>query len=276
MSLAGLTDALEAVFVSFPETHRIAAEGIAQAIYDDPPPPSSSDDKIIDADLDTLVTVEETTDNDTIIGKCAGNLVLTIQDVLGLTLQYGTNINEFSIDGTLSGNSDDVIPTEKAVKTYVDNAVISPPIHAIDGSYHTGTLDHSELNDDEPNQHRELNDSNISSTELWSSSKINFQIKVIEGSDTVLPSSSKDVDSVDITAKNTAKWLLQIKYGSNYHSCEILAREKSLTVDFTRFAKIGDYINYTYNITSDGLSMKLRITNNESSSIDVKFLRMNI
>lgn len=41
----------------------------------------------------------------------------------GTTLQSGTNVNEFSIDGTLSGNSDDVIPTEKAVKTYVDSAV---------------------------------------------------------------------------------------------------------------------------------------------------------
>ena len=32
----------------------------------------------------------------------------------------GTTINEFSIDGTLGGNSDDALPTEQAVKTYVD------------------------------------------------------------------------------------------------------------------------------------------------------------
>jgi hypothetical protein len=31
-----------------------------------------------------------------------------------------TGVNEFSIDGTLAGNSDTAIPTEKAVKTYVD------------------------------------------------------------------------------------------------------------------------------------------------------------
>lgn len=36
------------------------------------------------------------------------------------SLQSGTGINEFSTDGTLAGNSDDAIPTEKAVKTYVD------------------------------------------------------------------------------------------------------------------------------------------------------------
>ena len=35
-------------------------------------------------------------------------------------LLNGTGINEFSTDGTLLGDSDDVVPTEKAVKTYVD------------------------------------------------------------------------------------------------------------------------------------------------------------
>ncbi len=41
----------------------------------------------------------------------------------GLTLASGTNVNEFSIDGTLAGNSDDAVPTEKAVKTYVDTEI---------------------------------------------------------------------------------------------------------------------------------------------------------
>jgi len=44
-------------------------------------------------------------------------------DVNGdIILQTGTSVNEFSIDGTLAGNSDDAVPTEKAVKTYVDAA----------------------------------------------------------------------------------------------------------------------------------------------------------
>jgi len=32
-------------------------------------------------------------------------------------------VSEFSIDGTFVGNSDTAVPTEKAVKTYVDNAI---------------------------------------------------------------------------------------------------------------------------------------------------------
>jgi hypothetical protein len=38
-------------------------------------------------------------------------------------MELGTSINEISIDGTLAGNSDDAVPTEKAVKTYVDGLV---------------------------------------------------------------------------------------------------------------------------------------------------------
>ena len=49
-------------------------------------------------------------------------------DLTGLTLlqlgqigaQIGATINEFSTDGTLGGNSDIAVPTEQAVKTYVD------------------------------------------------------------------------------------------------------------------------------------------------------------
>ena len=40
-----------------------------------------------------------------------------------LTLPNGTNVNEFSTDNTLAGDSDNAVPTEKAVKTYVDTEV---------------------------------------------------------------------------------------------------------------------------------------------------------
>lgn len=49
-------------------------------------------------------------------------------DSTGMTLVLGTSIDEFSTDETLSGNSDDAVPTEKAVKTYVDNQVVAAVI----------------------------------------------------------------------------------------------------------------------------------------------------
>ena len=40
-----------------------------------------------------------------------------------ITLGLGTNVGEFSIDGLLAGDSDDAVPTEKAVKEYIDSFV---------------------------------------------------------------------------------------------------------------------------------------------------------
>ena len=42
-----------------------------------------------------------------------------------LSLPTGSTINEFSTDTTLGGNSDLAVPTEKAIKTYVDSSISS-------------------------------------------------------------------------------------------------------------------------------------------------------
>jgi len=62
-----------------------------------------------------------------IYGEFDNNLIvingkIKITDVLELA--SGTTVNELSIDGTLGGNSDDALPTEKAVKTYVDEGLL--------------------------------------------------------------------------------------------------------------------------------------------------------
>jgi hypothetical protein len=46
--------------------------------------------------------------------------------------QLGASINEFATDGTLSQNSDEKVPTQKAVKTYVDN------LSSVDGDFTIG------------------------------------------------------------------------------------------------------------------------------------------
>ena len=60
----------------------------------------------------------------------------------GLQLRTGGAVNEFSTDGTFAGNSDTAVPTEKAIKTYVDaqsggmnnNIIINAFRIAINGS----------------------------------------------------------------------------------------------------------------------------------------------
>jgi len=47
-------------------------------------------------------------------------ITFKVEDGGYIAAYHGASINEFSIDGTLAGNSDAALPTEKAVKTYVD------------------------------------------------------------------------------------------------------------------------------------------------------------
>jgi len=64
-------------------------------------------------------------------------------DSNGLTLASGTAINEFSIDGTLAGNSDNAVPTEQAVKTYVDGAISTESLQDAYEQGNTITLDNA-------------------------------------------------------------------------------------------------------------------------------------
>ena len=61
-----------------------------------------------------------------------------------IILANGVGIDEFSTDGTLEGGSDKAVPTEKAVKTYVDNvgSGIAVPGSSVAGDvlYHDGAI----------------------------------------------------------------------------------------------------------------------------------------
>jgi hypothetical protein len=49
----------------------------------------------------------------------------TISNLSGLGMSIGVTINEFSSDVTLSGNSNTAVPTEGAIKSYIDNNTLS-------------------------------------------------------------------------------------------------------------------------------------------------------
>ncbi len=93
---------------------------------------------IEDADQDTQVQCEESSDEDVIRFDADGTQEMQI-DVNGVTLKSGTNINEFSIDDALAGDSDNAVPTEQAVKAYVD-------AHEADTTDIHGIVDTSKLN----------------------------------------------------------------------------------------------------------------------------------
>jgi hypothetical protein len=77
-------------------------------------------DQIIgDADNNTSIKFAG---SETIEFRSNGDLEVTIDESC-LKLRTGTSINEFSTDVNLAGDSDDAVPTEKAVKAYVDASV---------------------------------------------------------------------------------------------------------------------------------------------------------
>ena len=83
-----------------------------------------SDNKIarydgINSVQDSLVTIDD-------FGNVSGfnNLSISAMATLpSLKLNLGATITEFSTDTNLAGNSDTAVPTEKALKTYIDTQV---------------------------------------------------------------------------------------------------------------------------------------------------------
>ena len=100
----------------------------------------------------------------------------------------------------------------------------------------------------------------------------------VKKSDSINPSSSKDIDSIIISASKTCRWLLEVRdnVAGKISSEEIIAQEKSSAVKFTEYGIVGDFINYVVNVTSDGTNIKLNVTNNEGNQILTKILRMTI
>lgn len=63
-----------------------------------------------------------------------------------LRLQFGTSINEFSTDVNLTGNSSSAAPTERAVKTYVNNNTFWSPTGSNIRNSNTGNVSIGETN----------------------------------------------------------------------------------------------------------------------------------
>lgn len=98
-----------------------------------PPPWGPTEEQYVQDNIDTTVVGTVTGLRDTVNGHqhyrlmdTNGNLAVSVDNVGKVSLINGTDIDEFSIDGTMAGNSDDAVPTEKAVVTYVAAAVSAP------------------------------------------------------------------------------------------------------------------------------------------------------
>jgi len=128
------------VFAENTDTFRVGEEGDTQAVATREDNPVSNNvpywndtDKRFDTAGDTYINIDQTS-GAIVVGD--NSVEAMTVDETGLKLELGATVNEFSTDGTLAGNSDQAVPTEKAVKTYVDTQVLAGSyIISADDSY---------------------------------------------------------------------------------------------------------------------------------------------
>lgn len=92
--------------------------------------------------------------------------------------------------------------------------------------------------------------------------------------DTIGASDTEIIDSILLSETKYVKWFVYIEGNSKSQAFEILAVERDSVATFTIYALVGDMIAYNRDVTSDGTSMSLSITNNEISTITVKVKRL--
>jgi hypothetical protein len=112
-----------------------------------PPPWGPTEEQLWKDAIDTLVigTVEGVKDETNghrhhDLYDTNGVLAVDIDNTGKVSFKNGTDINEFSIDGTLAGNSDDALVTEKAIVTYVAAQITAEDLDFA-GDAGTGAVD---------------------------------------------------------------------------------------------------------------------------------------
>jgi hypothetical protein len=97
----------------------LVAPGVLTAYYDGSSWIAMKSPEAADIALNTTHRSSDGSDH----GYINQNVTTTGTPTFGSVTLSGTAVNEFSTDGTLADNSNDAVPTEQAVKTYVDSTV---------------------------------------------------------------------------------------------------------------------------------------------------------
>jgi len=120
-SSAAVVDSADLVFDTVSGTLEVSGSVVAtreDAPVDERVPYWNESEARFDTQGDTYFAISQADDTIDVGVDSVEALSITSS---GISLQYGANVDEFSTDGTLAGDSDTAIPTEQAVKTYVDN-----------------------------------------------------------------------------------------------------------------------------------------------------------
>lgn len=99
----------------------------------------------------------------------------------------------------------------------------------------------------------------------------------ITGVVVIPPSNTKNIDSFPVSQFSSANYLIDVDNGvSKSQTFNINCKVKGSSADYSRYGKVGVGMNFSINISSDGVTYTFDITNNESSAITVKYERLAI
>ena len=171
-----------------------------------------------------------------------------------LTLSTGTSVNEFSVDGTLAGNSDDAVPTEKAVKTYVDGQISADVIRdSADVLGVSGTGSFTGVSGS-----FSVNQLNVGS---------NQPVSLVVYKDTTTATTQFAIFSISTSNEGAFKVMITAKRGSDRQVSEITATHDGTTAVATEYSMImTNGILANYDVDVNGGLFRLLATPTSASS----------
>lgn len=87
------------------------------------------------------------------------------------------------------------------------------------------------------------------------------------------PGVTYEADTIQLTNSHACKWSISGIFGTKYNVQEVMGLEQNGVAKYTKYAFLGDTINYVISVSTDGSNLKLLIRNNESSALTVRFRR---
>lgn len=101
-------------------------------------------------------------------------------------------------------------------------------------------------------------------------------VALVIGTTTVGSSQYKYVDTVAVSNSKVQKWIVSAYTDTEYIAFEVLALIDGSSVSYNCYGIIGDDASIALDVVSDGTDVKLKITNNEASTLYVSYKRISL
>lgn len=101
-------------------------------------------------------------------------------------------------------------------------------------------------------------------------------ITVRTSTTTVAASATEALDTLTLSESKTCRWQVNLESTTASKSFCVIARARNSDAAYTKYAIVGESLDHTLNVSSDGSTMTLYVTNNESVEITAIAQRMQL